>query len=107
VLLPYTAILRRNGIHPFAGFRLWRFLASIIISAIAVLAVRLAIPAQIPALILGTIVSFLAYGLAVVRLGLFTFEEVLEIVRSLPDALRKPAGVFLATVQPMFRRSSQ
>jgi O-antigen/teichoic acid export membrane protein len=104
VLIPYTMILRRNGIHPFAGFRVWRFLASIMISALAVVAVRLAIPAQLPALIVGTIVSFLAYGLAVVRLGLFTFEEGLEIVRSLPDALRKPAGVFLAAVQPMFRR---
>ena len=106
VVFLYSALLRKEGVHPFAGFPFSRFAAIAALTGMVMLGVRLVLTSHWLILLVGGLAASVVYWLLALRLGVLPAEDVAEILASMPGAIGKRIIPIWSRVAPLVRRIS-
>jgi peptidoglycan biosynthesis protein MviN/MurJ (putative lipid II flippase) len=97
-------ILNRGGVNPFSGFKLFRQVGLLAVTAIVLITVDQSIAFRPAALGAGFLCGALVYWGGAFRLGLLTTLEIRELLEGFPTFLKLPAMKMLKLLQPLLVR---
>jgi O-antigen/teichoic acid export membrane protein len=106
VVFLYSALLRKEGVHPFAGFPFWRFASIALLTSLVMLGVRYVFTSHWLIVLVGGLAASVVYWLLALRLSVLSADEIGKIIESMPGPLGKRLLPLWSGLAPVIRRIS-
>ncbi|MCC6396427.1 MAG: polysaccharide biosynthesis C-terminal domain-containing protein [Bacteroidetes bacterium] len=103
VLAPYALLLRKHGVHVFKGFAAGRQLALVILTGGVLVATSLLPAVPLVRLALGGVAGAAFYVALAFRMHLVRVQELVTVVESLPDPVRRFFRRLIDRFEPLLR----